>query len=103
MTLENLKQETFTVDRIHAAIEGARVSRGKNKGMLKKSKPKGDAGAAWLAMMLHANPYKVGVTSVVMMTNGERWIFDQVSKAIEGAPTGGLDRDRDALESLGVW
>ena len=103
MTLENLKQETFTVDRIHAAIEGARVSRGKNKGLLKASKPKGDAGAAWLAMMLHANPHKVSPASIMMLTNGERWIHEQVWAALVGVPQNGLDRDRDALEGLGVW
>jgi len=97
------KAELFTVERIHNAIEGARVSRGKNKGMLKKTKPKGDAGAAWVAMMLHANPYKVSPYAVLMFTNGERWIFDQVTKALEGVPTTGLDRDRDALEALGAW
>ena len=103
MSLEDKKTETFNVERIHAAIEAARVSRGKNKGQLKANKPKGDAGAAWVAMMLHANPYKVSPASIIMMTNGERWIFDQLSKALEGTPTGGIDRDRDALESLGVW
>ena len=103
MTLENLKQETFTVERIHAAIKAARVSRGPRKGQLKASKPSGDAGAAWLAMTMHANPHKISAGQVFTLTNGERWIFNELTRALQGTSVPGLDRDRDALESLGVW
>lgn len=93
----------LNADRIHAAIEGARVSRGPRKGQLKASKPSGDAGAAWLAMMMHANPHKVPPFALMTLTREEVWIFDQITQALQGSPTSGLDRDRDALESLGVW
>ena len=96
-------KNAMTVERIHAAIESARVSRGPRKGALKKTKPSGDAGAAWMAMMMHANPHKVPVFAMMTLTREEVWIFDQVRKALEGVPETGLDRDRDALEGLGVW
>jgi len=103
MTLEEKKAELFTADRIHKAIEGARVSRGPRKGQLKANKPGGDAGAAWLAMTMHANPYKINAGQVFMLTNGERWIFDELTRALQGTSIPGLDRDRDALEALGAW
>ena len=98
-----MKNANLNVDRIHAAIESARVSRGPRRGQLKKTKPNGDAGAAWLAMMLHANPHKVSPASIMMLGNEERWIHEQVWAALVGVPQTGLDRDRDALEGLGVW
>jgi hypothetical protein len=88
-----------------AAIDAAKVSRGKNQGMLKAKCPKSDtdAAAAWQAMTLEANPYKVGMFTIAMFNDRQRAIFDAVGKAIEGYDVKHLDRDRTILEALGVW
>jgi hypothetical protein len=88
-----------------AAIDAAKVSRGKNRGMLKANCPKSDSdgAAAWQAMTLQANPYKAGVFTIAMFNDRQRAIFDAVGKAIEGYDVNHLDRDRTILEALGVW
>ena len=88
-----------------AAIDAAKVSRGKNRGMLKAKCPKSDSdgAAAWQAMTLQANPYKAGLYTIAMFTERQMAIFDAVGQAIEGYDVNHLDRDRTILESLGVW
>ena len=88
-----------------AAIDAAKVSRGKNKGMLKAKCPKSDSdgAAAWQAVTLQANPYKAGIFTIAMFDDRQRAIFDAVGKAIEGYDINHLDRDRTILEALGVW
>ena len=88
-----------------AAIDAAIVSRGKNKGMLKANCPKFDTNgaAAWQAIALKANPFKVGIYTIAMFDDRQRAIFDAVNKAIEGHDVKQLDRDRTILEELGVW
>jgi len=83
--------------------------RGDNGGFLKRTKPSGDdaAAGAWCALMLEANPLKVGVGSVMMLNNDARAIYDAVTLAIDDGKLGGnfwkLDRDRVKLEALGVY
>ena len=69
-----------------AAIDQARVSRGRNKGMLKAQCPKGDSdgAAAWQAMTLQANPYKAGAFTIAMFNDRQMAIFDAVGKAMPG-------------------
>lgn len=88
-----------------AAIAAAKVSRGKNRGMLKANCPKSDSdgAAAWQAMTLQCNPYKAGIFTIAMFNDRQRAIFDAVGKAIEGYDVNHLDRDRQILEALGVW
>ena len=68
-----------------AAIDAAKVSRGKNKGMLKAQCPKSDSdgAAAWQAMTLQANPHKAGIFTIAMFTDRQQAIFDAIGKAIE--------------------
>ena len=88
-----------------AAIDAAIVSRGKSKGVLKANCPKSDSdgAAAWQAIALQANPFKVGIYTIAMFDDRQRAIFDAVTKAIEGHDVKHLDRDRTILEALGVW
>ena len=88
-----------------AAIDAAKVSRGKNKGMLKANCPKSDSdgAAAWQAMMYRANPYKASIFTIAMFDDRQRAIFDAVGEAIEGYDVNHLDRDRQILEELGIW
>ena len=87
------------------AINGALVSRGKNKGSLKASRPNSssDAAAAWEALIMEANPYKAGIWFQLMMNERQQAIFREVSKAIEGLDLRSIDRDRSMLEQLGAW
>ena len=99
MTSEQFK------DAIIAAIDGALVSRGKDKGKLKASRPNSssDAAAAWEALIMEANPFKAGIWFQVMMTERQQAIFREVLKAIQGLDLRSIDRDRNLLEQLGAW
>lgn len=87
------------------AIDGALVSRGTRKGMLKASCPKmdTDAAAAWQAMMLHANPYKVSMWQLSAFSERQLAIYNRISDSLEGKDLRSLDRDRVVLETIGVW
>lgn len=88
-----------------AAINDALVSRGKNKGSLKASRPNSssDAAAAWEALIMEANPYKAGIWFQMMMNERQQAIFREVSRAIKGLDLRSIDRDRSILEQLGAW
>ena len=97
-------------DTAKQAIIGAIASRGPKKGMLKaKCPPMGtDAAVAWQALMMEANPYKTGMGHILLMPDGPRAIWNEVANWIDaqkasGVDFRGLDRDRVALEHLGVW
>ena len=93
--------------RILLAFEDAIATRGKRKGMLKaKCPPMGTDGALmWQACMMNANPYKVGMGHLILM-NKECRDFFMVCQAWadeRASVLRHLDRDRVALEDLGVW
>ena len=93
-------------ERIINAIRASLVSRGINKGSLLKTPPRSnsDAFAAWNAIMLVANPYKVRIGGLMFMSSDQRDIFDAVRVRAETVPgVATLDRDRRILESLGAW
>lgn len=87
------------------AFDGALVTRGKNKGkLLRQCPPMGsDAAAAWQAVMLLANPYKVSLFSITLFNERQAWIYKELVKALEPLDLRDLDRDRIALERLGAW
>ena len=94
--------------RILEAIKAATCQSGPNKGRLLKRSPgyaNPDAAAAWQALTLEANPYKVSIGAVMMMSGEQRQIFDEVRRIVteNHIDVRALDRDRVALESLGVW
>jgi hypothetical protein len=93
---------------IRSYIKGAIASKGKNKGQLKVKCPPMNTpeAAAWLAIMSHVNPYKVGFGHLMFMDSGNREIFDAIDRTMNKMGKEqyiGLDKDRLALESLGVW
>lgn len=92
---------------IVSAIDGAIATRGKNKGQLKAKCPPmhTDAAAAWQAIQMEANPYKVSMGACLFFSLRQTKIFNTVLETIrrDGIDVRGLDRDRVALESLGVW
>ena len=94
--------------RILEAIKAATCQMGPNKGRLLKKSPgysNPDAAAAWQALTLEANPYKVSIGAVMMMAPEQREIFEAVRRIVteNHIDVRALDRDRVALESLGVW
>jgi len=93
--------------RLLLAYADAIASKGKNKGMLKaKCPPMGTDGAVmWQACMLIANPYKASIFNIMFSTGLDREFWqacDQFAQSRKGAMRL-LDRDRVALEKLGVW
>jgi len=92
---------------IVSAIEGAIATRGKNKGQLKAKCPPSntDAAAAWQAIQMEANPYKVSMATCLFFSDRQTKIFNAVIETIRdrNIDVRGLDRDRVALENLGAW
>ncbi len=88
-----------------AAIKSATVSRGKNKGALKTNCPPmgSDGAAAWQAITTHANPYKMGIGHMIFFSERQQAIYSEIDKSLHGVDVRHLDRDRAALESLGVF
>ena len=92
---------------IASAIDGAIATRGKNKGKLKAKCPPmhTDAAAAWQAIQMEANPYKVSMGACLFFSLRQTKIFNAVLETIreKNIDVRGLDRDRLALESMGAW
>jgi hypothetical protein len=104
MTIE---QTNAKINRLLLAYGDAIASKGKHAGKLKaKCPPMGTDGAImWQAVQMNANPYKVSIMQIALLDSAaqafycecQQWADER--KAI--APM--LDRDRVALERLGVW
>lgn len=99
-------------DQAQKALEDAMCKRGPRKGLLLSSAPKADsmAYAAWSAAMMNVNPFKVGIYAQIMMKPEQRQIYNEIDACWESLPKHvqavlkyGLDKDRRALEDLGVW
>lgn len=92
---------------IVSAINGAIATRGKNKDQLKAKCPPmhTDAAAAWQAIQMEANPFKVSMSACLFFNLRQTKIFNAVLETIreKGIDVRGLDRDRVALESIGAW
>ena len=95
-------------DKEKNAIKGAFCTKGAYKGYLYKSKPnvnkKPLESAAWLA--LQPNPYKIGMAALMMLSDEEKALFDKLSRLPNGQSIkypSFLDKDREALEKMGVW
>jgi hypothetical protein len=101
-------------DRAKDAIKSALAKKGPRQGLLLSSAPKGDsdAFAAWSALMIYCNPYKVGLANLMMMEfhpeqkalhkEVESWFLSLPENTRKGLIVG-LDKDRLALQTLGVW
>ena len=101
----------ITKERMAAAVRASCASRGKHKGRLLSTCPSRwrapgpDAEAAWLALMVDANPYKASVGRILMLNPEQRALFDATRTFLEDRriDVRGLDRDRVALEAWGAW
>lgn len=98
----------LTKEIVIAAIEGAIAKTGKYKGQLKAKCPPMNtpAAAAWTAMMLHVNPYKVSVVQIFFLSAEYKEIHTAIDDGMDKLKPQqfiGLDKDRLALEAMGVW
>ena len=105
--MTHVSDTTANLNRLLLAYDGAIASKGRHAGKLKaKCPPMGsDAAIMWQAMQLNANPYKVSIMQIALL-NKEQAAFYSLCQAWADerkaiAPM--LDRDRVALERLGVW
>jgi hypothetical protein len=98
---------TTISDKAAKALHGAIAHKGKNKGRLLVKAPPMQSleNAAWQAAQVIANPYKVSFMALIFMNDEQRAIYDELLAAFKGIPSlvKYLDRDRVALETIGVW
>ena len=99
--------ELFVDESYKDAIRKAFSSKGKNKGYLKtKCPPMGTPeAAAWNAIQMHCNPFKVGFGHLLMTSPKDRVMFNLIELRIlkSGIDYNGWDKDREGLESVGAW
>lgn len=99
---------TKLTDAGREALKGAYATKGKNRGQLLARCPKSDtlAAAAWQGAMMVCNPYMVSIGAILFMSPLQRELFEEVKNHFESLPREYqilAQRDREALESLGVW
>ena len=90
------------------ALAAAYASKGKNRGQLLAKCPKSEtlAAAAWQGAMLSCNPYKASIGAMLFMNAEQRAVRDEVLAHFDALPKAYrimAQRDREALEKLGVW
>jgi hypothetical protein len=95
-------------DTAKLALIGAYAKRGKNRGQLLARCPdsRTDAAAAWQGAMMCCNAYQVSIGAILFMSEAQRAIYNEVLAHFESLPREYqimAQRDREALEALGVW
>lgn len=90
------------------ALRDAMVKRGQRKGrLLASSPPSGTlAYAAWQGAMLSCNPFKASITAALFMSGEQLTVYKEIRDLFDAMPRNvraSMDKDRMALESLGVW
>ena len=95
-------------DNARAALAAAYAKAGKHRGQLLKKCPRSDTmgAAAWQGAMLVVNPYQVSIGACLFMNEAQRAVFEEIKTHFESLPREYqilAQRDREALERLGVW
>jgi hypothetical protein len=90
------------------ALMGAYAKRGPHRGQLLARCPdsRTDAAAAWQGAMMSCNVYKASVAAALFMGAGQKAIYHEVMAHFDALPAAYrimAQRDREALEALGVW
>jgi len=91
------------------AFKEAICTRGKNAGYLLRTCPRSNtlAAAAWQGVIATANPYKLGICTLLFMSPEQKAVFEEIDAAIGALPREVqkhlFDRDRSNLETLNVW
>jgi hypothetical protein len=99
---------TTLSDRAREALRACYATRGKHKGQLLARCPDSRtlAAAAWQGAMLSVNPFKVGMAAMLFMSAEQRAIREEVTAHFDALPKAYrimAERNREALEALGVW
>ncbi len=95
-------------DTARTALKACIATRGKHKGQLLARCPDSRtlAAAAWQGAMLSVNPFKASIAASLFMSEAQRAVRNEVLAHFDATPRDHAimaDRDREALESLGVW
>jgi len=95
-------------DNARNALAGAYATRGKHRGQLLARCPRSEtlAAAAWQGAMLVVNPYRASIGAMLFMTAEQKAVRDEIVAHFEALPREYqilAQRDREALERLGVW
>jgi hypothetical protein len=95
-------------DKARQALAGAYATRGKHRGQLLARCPASHtlAAAAWQGAMLVVNPYQASIGAMLFMSPEQKAIREEVVAHFEALPRDYqimAQRDREALERLGVW
>jgi hypothetical protein len=90
------------------ALAQAYATRGKHRGQLLAKCPPSRtlAAAAWQGAMLAVNPFKASIGAMLFMTAEQRAVRDEILAHFEALPLEYqimAERDREELETLGVW
>jgi hypothetical protein len=95
-------------DTARNALAQCYATRGKHRGQLLARCPRSNtlAAAAWQGAMVVCNPYRAGIVTMLFFNADQRAVFEVVKAHFESLPREHLilaERNREALESLGVW
>jgi len=95
-------------DTTRAALAKAYATRGKHRGQLLAKCPRSDtlAAAAWQGAMMACNPYQVSIGACLFFNDAQRAVFEEIKNHFDALPHAYrvmAQRDREALERLGVW
>lgn len=95
-------------DTARAALAGAYATRGKHRGQLLAKCPPSHtlAAAAWQGAMLAVNPFKASIGALIFMSAEQKAVRDEITAHFDRLPREYrilAQRDRAALEALGVW
>jgi hypothetical protein len=91
-----------------AALAKAYATRGKHRGQLLAKCPRSNTleAAAWQGAMLVVNPYRASIGAMLFMNAEQKAVRDEIVAHFESLPREYqimAQRDRETLESLGVW
>ena len=95
-------------DKARTALAACYATRGKHKGQLLARCPPSRtlAAAAWQGAMLSVNPFQASIGAMLFMSAEQREVRDEVLAHFDAMPKAYrimAQRDREALEALGVW
>ena len=95
-------------DTARTALAACYATRGKHRGQLLARCPRSDtlAAAAWQGAMLVCNPYRASIASLLFMSAEQKAVRDEIVAHFEAMPRDYriiAERNREALEALGVW
>ncbi len=95
-------------DTARDALRLCYATKGKHRGQLLARCPRSHtlAAAAWQGAMLSCNPYRASIGAMLFMSSEQRAIRDEVLAHFDAMPREYrimAERNREALEALGVW